>query len=196
MLNKYRELFNNLIYKIVTPLAVIGLRPWILSIAGLILILIASAIIMLKISSAPLHLSIIIFLAGSLMDGLDGALARMSGQESAWGSFLDSFIDRISELIYIYALGYGGYISLDTAYIYMATSILISYTRSKGEGLNINMVGVGLMERAERISAIIIVLIISIVLGLDLDILFIPLIILNIVTLIERTLYIYRKVKS
>jgi len=95
-----------------------------------------------------------IILSG-LFDLFDGVLARKSGKTSALGSFLDSVLDRYSDLLLLLAIlihylkkeepGF----ALLTSFVSMGTA-LIPYVRAKAEALQVQCT-VGLMERAERI---------------------------------------------
>ena len=98
-------------------------------------------------------------LLGGAHDIFDGRVARESGLQSKFGSFYDSVLDRISEVVI-----YIGLISLYNQYemsllnigmIYlialaMAGSLMISYMRAKAETLGLDC-SVGLMQRAERV---------------------------------------------
>jgi len=98
-------------------------------------------------------------LIGGLFDLLDGRVARESGLASKFGSFYDSTLDRISEIVL-----YIGLASLyntihpdpkDVAMVYvimlaMGGSLMVSYTRARAEGLGLDC-KVGLMQRPERI---------------------------------------------
>jgi CDP-diacylglycerol--glycerol-3-phosphate 3-phosphatidyltransferase len=100
-----------------------------------------------------------LILLGGLFDLLDGRVARESGLASKFGSFYDSTLDRISEIVV-----YIGLASLyntihpeveDLAMVYvimlaMGGSIMVSYTRAKAEGLGLDC-KVGLMQRPERV---------------------------------------------
>jgi len=90
------------------------------------------------------------FMAGAF-DVFDGEVARRTGKEGAAGAFLDSNLDRISDAVVILGLIYGGYITYFLGYVLLFVVLMISYTRSKAENEGINMKGVGIMERAERI---------------------------------------------
>ena len=92
------------------------------------------------------------FIAGSILDILDGALARSHGKLTQFGSFLDSTTDRISEGLVLGAialvLSKQGHVAA-LASVFVA-SFLVSYTRAKAEALGLSGT-VGLMGRAERI---------------------------------------------
>jgi CDP-diacylglycerol--glycerol-3-phosphate 3-phosphatidyltransferase len=101
------------------------------------------------------------FLAGltiilsGLFDLFDGVVARKFGKVTALGGFLDSVLDRYSDLILLLALfiyylrkGEPDLVIL-TSFVSMGT-VLIPYVRAKAEALQVPCT-IGLMERAERI---------------------------------------------
>jgi CDP-diacylglycerol--glycerol-3-phosphate 3-phosphatidyltransferase len=95
------------------------------------------------------------FVAGSILDILDGALARSHGKLTQFGSFLDSTTDRISEGLVLGAIALvlskqGHEAALASVFVALVGSFLVSYTRAKAEALGLSG-AVGLMGRAERI---------------------------------------------
>ena len=99
------------------------------------------------------------------LDALDGSLARLEGTPSKRGAFTDSVVDRYSELIL-----FGGFLVyfLDRSdrtmalwvFAAAAGSILVSYTRARGEALGFE-VRKGLLTRFERYLVIIPTLIVG-----------------------------------
>jgi phosphatidylinositol phosphate synthase len=101
----------------------------------------------------------ILFWAGSLMDVLDGALARQSGRGTTFGAFLDSTTDRVGEALMLLAIGLvfsreGNEIALAAAFLGMTGSFLVSYTRARAEALGLKG-DVGIGSRAERVVVIV-----------------------------------------
>ena len=99
-----------------------------------------------------------IFVLGSILDILDGALARAGGKTTPFGAFLDSTTDRMSEGFMLGAIALiearnGNTVSLAFVFAAVAGSFLVSYTRAKAEilGLRGNM---GIGSRAERVALI------------------------------------------
>lgn len=93
-------------------------------------------------------------LAGAL-DVLDGRLARATGHESKAGAFLDSVTDRWCELFVF--TGFAWFLH-DTGWLFAVMlaaggSLMVSYTRARGEALGIALDG-GAMQRAERIALV------------------------------------------
>ena len=99
--------------------------------------------------------SAVIFVAASICDMLDGSLARLTGKESAFGAFLDSTMDRVSEGVTLIALGVyyertHHLPELIAVFIFLMASYLVSYERARAEALGLDC-KVGLMSRPERI---------------------------------------------
>jgi CDP-diacylglycerol--glycerol-3-phosphate 3-phosphatidyltransferase len=99
-----------------------------------------------------------LFVAGSLLDILDGALARASGNVTPFGAFVDSTTDRISEafmlgaIVLIFARGHALF-SVGLTVAAIAGSFLVSYTRARAEIIGLRGdVGVG--DRATRVVVI------------------------------------------
>mgnify|MGYP001080710161 FL=1 len=88
------------------------------------------------------------------IDALDGTMARLRGEASDWGAYVDSVSDRYSELIIYAGLLYhfltegdvtGGMLTFGAA----AGSVLVSYVKARAEGLGYEA-KVGILTRAER----------------------------------------------
>ncbi len=93
-----------------------------------------------------------LFTAAGLLDILDGRIARITNRQTRSGALLDSVSDRWGELV---ALGgYAWYLRespwLLAALLATGTSMMVSYTRARGEGLGLDLRG-GIMQRAERV---------------------------------------------
>ena len=100
-----------------------------------------------------------LFWAGSLLDVLDGALARQSGRGTPFGAFLDSTTDRVGEAVMLGAIAlvfarHGNEVALAATFAAMTGSFLVSYTRAKAEALNLKG-DVGIGSRAERVTVIV-----------------------------------------
>jgi CDP-diacylglycerol--glycerol-3-phosphate 3-phosphatidyltransferase len=98
------------------------------------------------------------FVAGSLLDILDGALARFSGKASPFGAFVDSTTDRISEAFMLGAIALvllrdGSEAGIALTIAALTGSFLVSYTRARAEALGLRG-DVGIGSRAERVVVI------------------------------------------
>ena len=99
---------------------------------------------------------VVVFLLGGMMDILDGRVARETGLASKFGSFYDSTLDRVSEIVVYFSLyayfrplpsfWWVGYIVI----LAMVGSLMVSYTRAKAEALGVEC-KVGTMQRPERV---------------------------------------------
>ena len=99
-----------------------------------------------------------VFVVGSVLDILDGALARTSGKGTPFGAFLDSTTDRISEGFMLGAIAlvfsrHGNEVAVAFAFAALGGSFLVSYTRARAEALGLRG-DVGLGSRAERVVVI------------------------------------------
>ena len=101
-------------------------------------------------------------LAGGFLDIVDGQVARGAGLETVFGSFYDSTLDRISEIVVflgIFSLYGGGHPDFGypwmvyTVALAMAGSLMVSYTRARSDALGLDC-RVGMMQRLERVVLI------------------------------------------
>lgn len=87
---------------------------------------------------------------------LDGAIARVYNKETAFGGFLDSTLDRVSDFLIITSFSFAHIVRWEISAPLLLFSFLTSYIRSRAE-LSSNgkiSVAVGLIERPERIIII------------------------------------------
>jgi CDP-diacylglycerol---glycerol-3-phosphate 3-phosphatidyltransferase len=99
-----------------------------------------------------------VFVVGSILDILDGALARAGGKTTPFGAFLDSTTDRISEGFMLGAIGLvfmrnNHDWALALCFAAVGGSFLVSYTRARAEALGLRG-DVGIGSRAERVVVI------------------------------------------
>jgi CDP-diacylglycerol--glycerol-3-phosphate 3-phosphatidyltransferase len=99
-----------------------------------------------------------LFVVGSILDILDGALARNRGLGTPFGAFLDSTVDRVGEGFMLGAIGlvfmrHGQMWAVALAFAAIAGSFLVSYTRARAEALGLRG-DVGIGSRAERVVVI------------------------------------------
>ncbi len=103
----------------------------------------------------------VIVLMGGAFDLLDGALARVVGKQSAFGSVLDSTLDRYSDALPLFGLMlyYSGWNPAEGAMrfrdmvlcgVVILGSLMVPYVRAKAESL-LQRCDIGLAERAERV---------------------------------------------
>jgi archaetidylinositol phosphate synthase len=93
----------------------------------------------------------ILLLISGFFDIVDGSVARVMKKSTTKGAFLDSNFDKISEALIFIGIAIGGLSNPILAMIALSTSILVSYLRARAESLDIDLKGVGIGERAERL---------------------------------------------
>jgi archaetidylinositol phosphate synthase len=104
----------------------------------------------------------LLILASGFLDVVDGAVARVTGRMSKQGAFLDSTLDRVAEVAIYLGILTGGLANAALVLLALSFSLLVSYTRARGEALGASLAGVGIGERSERL----LVLAIASILGL------------------------------
>jgi archaetidylinositol phosphate synthase len=93
----------------------------------------------------------ILLLISGFFDVVDGCVARVLNKSTPKGAFLDSNFDKISEALIFIGIAIGGLSNPILAMIALSSSILVSYLRARSESLGIELKGVGVGERAERL---------------------------------------------
>jgi CDP-diacylglycerol--glycerol-3-phosphate 3-phosphatidyltransferase len=144
----------------VTGLARTRVTPNTLTAAGVTLCLTAAVLVPFESRDTLLFywLGAGTFVVGSILDILDGALARAGGKSTVFGAFLDSTTDRVGEgaMLAAIALVFAR-AGNDTAVVFtiaaVAGSFLVPYVRAKAEALGLKG-DVGLGSRAERVVVI------------------------------------------
>ncbi len=161
-----------------------------LTIAGTLIMALAGV----TAAAGNLFASALLMLVSAPMDALDGTVARMSGIKSKFGAFLDSTSDRYAEGfvlggILIYGLNLRNDWIVVLAFVSLWGALLISYTRARAEGLNVEC-KVGLLTRMERFVLLIAMLALNQVLpGL------VILAILTHFTALQRIYYVWRAMR-
>lgn len=126
------------------------------------------------------------------LDAVDGAMARLRGNNSKFGAFFDSVIDRYDELflfggLLVWFYTQDNFLGLILSFLSAMGAVLVSYTRARAEGLGIST-KVGIMTRIERA----IVLILGLLIGKPIWSVGIIALFANI-TAIQRIVYVWRE---
>ncbi len=116
--------------------------------------LLGSALVAYLVAHGHLFVGGLLLALFAPLDAVDGALARLSGQTSRFGAFLDSFIDRYEELLVLAGLGYffasrGNVNGVLLSFFAAIGSVMVSYARARAEGLGFDA-KVGILTRIER----------------------------------------------
>ncbi len=145
-----RVLFKGILDGIGGFLNRLGLMPNTMTILGLVGNTIAAALI----GFGHIQLGGMIVLIMGPIDALDGTMARLRGQASNFGAFVDSVTDRYSELViygglFVFYLQRQEWLACGLLYLAAAGSVLVSYVKARGESLGFE-VKVGILTRVER----------------------------------------------
>ncbi len=128
----------------------LGLTPNMVTILGLI----GNTVGAFYLARGDLWMGGILVLIMTPIDALDGTMARLRGEPSDFGAYVDSVSDRYSELIIYAGLLYhflnlgeplGGMLVFGAA----SGSVMVSYVKARAEGLGYQA-KVGLLTRVER----------------------------------------------
>jgi CDP-diacylglycerol--glycerol-3-phosphate 3-phosphatidyltransferase len=127
-----------------------GFRP-----AQITLLSLATNVVVgwLLITGRRLLPALLLLLAG-LLDIFDGALARLRHEDSRAGAFLDSVLDRVSDVVVFGCLfwslsGQGHTVGAKLALAAAVLTLMVSHLRAEAEALGVSL-SEGLMQRLER----------------------------------------------
>jgi CDP-diacylglycerol--glycerol-3-phosphate 3-phosphatidyltransferase len=169
MVADWKKVGQSIVYKWIDPFIKLciklGITPNFVTLVGLFLnicvaiVLICGAEFRTRNDHSIVGWAGALILFAGLMDMIDGRLARVGKMSSKYGALYDSVLDRYSEMfmflgICYYLVAHHYFLSSIFAFIAMIGSIMVSYTRSRAEGLGITMSDVGFMQRPERILLI------------------------------------------
>jgi CDP-diacylglycerol--glycerol-3-phosphate 3-phosphatidyltransferase len=160
--DQLRSLFKDFVAPIAAFIHRLGIHPNVLTVSGMLGVAVGS----IFLAFGELRVGGLIILVMGTLDGLDGTVARLRGEPSEFGAFVDSVSDRYSELVMFagllwYFLQAGDSLGCILVYTAAAGSVLVSYTRAKGQCIGIDA-KVGLMTRVERYIVIVLALIFNI----------------------------------
>jgi soluble lytic murein transglycosylase len=155
MLGRYRDTVRSWSDPVGRRLFRLRLRPNHLTVIGLVVSLFAASAFI----AGHLRSAAFLLIAAGLCDLLDGALARASGQVTAFGAFLDSVIDRYSDLVVLLGIVvfFARTPNARGAVVAMAGvvgSVMVSYTKARAQSIGVDCT-VGMMERPERLLCLI-----------------------------------------
>jgi CDP-diacylglycerol--glycerol-3-phosphate 3-phosphatidyltransferase len=131
-----------------------GVRPWQLTM-GSVAMNVAVGWLLLD---GRFFLGGILLLPAGLLDVFDGGVARMRGEDSRLGAFLDSTLDRVSDGILFGCLfwalaGQGRETAAALALSTLGVSLVVSQIRAEGEALGVTL-SEGVFQRLERYVAL------------------------------------------
>ena len=145
-----RRLFKGVLDTIAKVLNRIGIKPNMVTAAGLLGNIAAGVLL----AFGELTWGGIVALVVGPLDAVDGALARLRNESKPYGSFVDSVTDRYDELLLLGGLIIHFSLTQDwkggiLVYFAAMGSILVSYIRAKADAMGYDA-KVGIMTRVER----------------------------------------------
>jgi CDP-diacylglycerol--glycerol-3-phosphate 3-phosphatidyltransferase len=134
----------------------LGVSPNVVTVVGFLL-MVGIAVVL---AHGYLFWGGLLIIIAALFDAMDGALARMMGQTSRFGAFLDSTLDRFSEAViflglFIYLSGQNRNLELILIYATVVGSLMVSYARARAEGIGVSLKD-GLFTRFERVFLLVV----------------------------------------
>jgi len=165
---RVRGIFRGLVFAIARPLARIGARPDSITYASLLFAL--AAFISLPLTQLQWLFGILVFITG-VLDGVDGAVARLNNSSSRSGGLTDSVIDKVAETFILAGIAlafpnttlFGLSVSMWVLFAIFGW-LMTSYTRARAEGLGVTDLDIGLGGRSERLLTLVIFSLIGLVL--------------------------------
>jgi CDP-diacylglycerol--glycerol-3-phosphate 3-phosphatidyltransferase len=155
--NRLKEAGRALLAPLVRLAQRLGITPNGVTVIGFVVVAVAAGMV----AYGQLLGGAAILVAGSLLDAVDGALARATGGTTPFGGFLDSTLDRAAEaILYAGVIVYFLRSEADPigpvvlALAALCGSFMVSYTRAKAEAFGISA-AVGLAPRTERLVLVV-----------------------------------------
>jgi CDP-diacylglycerol---glycerol-3-phosphate 3-phosphatidyltransferase len=132
-----------------------GVRPWHLTIASLATNVVAAWLLLRGDRLVPG----LLLMLGGLFDVFDGSVARLRGEDSRFGAFLDSMLDRVSDAVVFGALFWvlreqAYELEAGLALASLVISLVVSQFRAEAEALGLSLTE-GVFQRLERVVALI-----------------------------------------
>jgi CDP-diacylglycerol--glycerol-3-phosphate 3-phosphatidyltransferase/CDP-diacylglycerol--inositol 3-phosphatidyltransferase len=156
MMERFRAFWGHVFTPVARFLLRLGVSPDAVTVIGTVGVCAAALIFFPRGEFLVGVLIIVVFVFSDLVDGL---MARLSGQSSSWGAFLDSTLDRLGDAaifagIAMYYAGRGDSQPLTGLAIYcLVMGSVTSYARARAESLGMQA-KVGIAERADRLVAV------------------------------------------
>jgi CDP-diacylglycerol--glycerol-3-phosphate 3-phosphatidyltransferase len=148
--DQMRAVFKGIIEPVAAFLNRIGLHPNTVTILGLL----GNAAGTVLVALGHITLGGIIVLIFAPLDVLDGTMARLRGEVTTLGAFVDSVTDRYSELMLLgglifYFLQQSNPLATIVTYVAACGAVLVSYVKARAESLGYEA-KIGFLSRLER----------------------------------------------
>jgi len=155
MLGHYKAPLHRVFDPVARLLLRMGARPNHLTVLGLGVSVAAAYVF----SVGRLRWAAVLLAVAGLFDFFDGAVARLAGSDSDYGAFLDSVVDRYSDVAVLLGVlvHYQQQANTTGAVLTMATlagTVMTSYTKARAQSIGVRC-DIGVVERPERLIALI-----------------------------------------
>ncbi|HUP37938.1 MAG TPA: CDP-alcohol phosphatidyltransferase family protein [Candidatus Limnocylindria bacterium] len=155
MLSHYKASLARLGDPVARALLRVHVRPNHLTVAGLGVSIAAA----FALGEGRLRVGAVLLALAGLFDFFDGSLARLANRVSAFGAFLDSVVDRYSDLVVLLGVVLYYHRAADTTGVFLTIvalvgTIMTSYTKARAQSIGLAC-EVGLVERPERLILLI-----------------------------------------
>jgi len=156
---RVRGLFRGIVLLIAKPLAKAGVLPNTVTYVSMLFAFLA--FLSLPLTHLPILFGILVFISG-LLDGVDGAVARLSERTSPSGGLIDSVVDKVSEMLILTGISLefqntsflGLHVSLWILFALFGW-LMTSYTRARAASLGVSDIDVGIGGRSERLLTLV-----------------------------------------
>jgi len=191
-----KRLLKMISNRVINPLARRRLDPFILTYSAFGTSILSACLYALAMKSR-----ILVVLAGftlsvaGFLDAIDGELARATSRVSKRGSFLDSVFDKLGEAVIAVGIALSGITSSIVVLVFITCSLLVSYVRAKAEQHGVEIAGIGVAERAERIIVLTVASFIYPFWRESLEYGILLAALLSIITIVQRVVYAYKRLK-
>ena len=155
MLRHYKASLTRLGDPVARALLRAHVRPNHLTLVGLVVSILAAA----ALAQGSLRTGAVLLALAGLFDFFDGSLARLANRVSAFGAFLDSVVDRYSDLVVLLGVVLYYHRAADTTGVFLTMvalvgTIMTSYTKARAQSIGVAC-EIGLIERPERLIVLI-----------------------------------------
>ncbi|MFQ5986745.1 MAG: CDP-alcohol phosphatidyltransferase family protein [Thermoplasmata archaeon] len=160
VLDSYREAAD----RILTPMAVRirHLSPNLLSWIALVTAGLAGLSFYLAHlidGTIALAAALVLLAVSSLLDALDGKVARLRGLASPRGDFLDHVFDRYADILILVGLFFSPYARPEVALFGLLGVLLTSYVGTQAQAVGIGRLYGGILGRADRLVLLLVVIV-------------------------------------
>ncbi len=153
MLSRLRTAWGRLMGPLADALLEAGVTPDMVTIGGTV---VSVALALWLLPTGHLFLGAILLGVFTVLDTIDGLMARRSGRSGPWGAFLDSTLDRFADgaifagLVLWYTGRGDDRLTAIGALVCLVLGAIVPYARARAEGIGVDA-NVGIAERGDRI---------------------------------------------